>query len=95
MPPDLHGARIVSGAAGAVSQTRRKRPVPSSSVVLHLTLDRGPLLAGVVVSDDGVGPLPFSGWLGLVEAVDICRRLLPTELTGTDAARQEEERPGH
>ena len=93
MPPDLHGARIVSGAAGAVSQTRRKRPVPSSSVVLHLTLDRGPLLAGVVVSDDGVGPLPFSGWLGLVEVVEMCRRTVQAELAVPDPAGQEGEGP--
>lgn len=68
--------------------------MPSSSVVLHLTLDRGPQLTGVVVSDDGIGPLPFSGWLGLVEAVEVCRRVPPGEVTGSDSAGQEEDGSG-
>ena len=67
--------------------------MPSSSVVLHLTLDRGSQLTGVVISDDGIGPLPFSGWLGLVEAVEVCRRAVPAELDGPDSAGQEGEGP--
>ncbi len=67
--------------------------MPSSSVVVHLTLDRGSQLMGVVVSDDGVGPLPFSGWLGLVEAVEVCRRAMPTELAKPNLAGREEAEP--
>ena len=67
--------------------------MPSSNVVLHLTLDGGSQLTGVVVSDDGVGPLPFSGWFGLVEAVEVCRHAAPAELAGPDPAAQEEEGP--
>jgi hypothetical protein len=48
---------------------------------------------GVVVSDDGVGPLPFSGWLGLVEAVEVCRRAMPAELAKPNLAGREEGEP--
>ena len=65
----------------------------SSSLVLHLMLERGSRLAGVVVSDDGVGPLPFSGWLGLVEVVEMCRRTVQADLSVPDPAGQEGEGP--
>ncbi len=48
---------------------------------------------GVVVSDDGVGPLPFSGWLGLVEAVEVCRSALPAGSASPGSAGRDEDGP--
>jgi len=47
--------------------------VGPSRLVLRLTLEPGEPLAGSLADSTGEGALAFSGWLGLLEALEVLR----------------------
>jgi hypothetical protein len=43
-------------------------------LTVHVTIEPGESLSGSVVADAGDETIAFSGWLGLVEAINLLRR---------------------
>ncbi len=43
-------------------------------LTVHVTIEPGDGLSGSVVADQSDQPIAFSGWLGLVEAINLWRR---------------------
>jgi hypothetical protein len=53
--------------------------VGCGTVLVHLTLEPGEVLTGSASSGNGGQELAFSGWLGLLEVLDVLRRRAASE----------------
>jgi hypothetical protein len=51
-----------------------KSPGDGGALTVHLTIEPGDDLSGSASSDAGGPPIAFSGWLGLVETLNLLRR---------------------
>ncbi len=58
----------------ACALERHAHWVSAASLVLHLTLEPGEALTGSLAGAPGEEAMAFSGWLGLLEALEVARR---------------------
>jgi hypothetical protein len=49
-------------------------PMGGARLTVHVTIEPGDDLSGCLVADPGKEALAFSGWLGLIEAINLLRR---------------------
>jgi hypothetical protein len=71
--------------------TERSLRMGGARLTVHVTIEPGESLSGSVVADPADQAIAFSGWLGLVEAINLLRRragqvtALPPSSGATDA----------
>lgn len=60
--------------------------VACGRVLVHLTLEPGDALAGSASTGNGAQEIAFSGWLGLLEVLDVLRRRATPEAVPAEGA---------
>jgi hypothetical protein len=55
-------------------EQRAEHPMGGARLTVHLTIEPGEGLSGSAVVDKDAEAIAFSGWLGLVETINLLRR---------------------